>query len=85
MPAYIATTLIISKHSSFEFKNTVIGVASSGGAIGIVLFPPIADFLQDIYGWRAAMLIIGAINANMIACLWRSHVFCYNLSCIESV
>ena len=66
--ANIASTVLIATYFTPDVKTTAIGVSSSGGAIGIVMFPPFAEYLQDMYGWRGVLLIFGAINANIIVC-----------------
>ena len=64
----IASYLIVATHVSAEVKATAIGVFSSGGAFGIMIFPPFAEYLQELYGWRGVLLIFGAISANVIVC-----------------
>ena len=44
------------------------GVALSGYAFGTTLIPMLAGYLQLVYGWRGAMMILGAVAANMIPC-----------------
>ena len=66
--ANIASTVLIAKHFTSDVQITAIGVSSSGGAVGIMIFPPFAEYLQDMYGWRGVLLIFGAINANIIVC-----------------
>ena len=66
--ANIASTVLIAKHFSTDVLTTAIGVFSSGGAVGIMIFPPFAEYLQGMYGWRGVLLIFGAINANIIVC-----------------
>ncbi|XP_033112532.1 monocarboxylate transporter 13-like [Anneissia japonica] len=46
---------------------TANGVAMAGVDLGIVLLPPLADYLSELYGWRGALLILGAISMNVTA------------------
>ncbi|XP_038048199.1 monocarboxylate transporter 11-like [Patiria miniata] len=42
-----------------------IGIVGTGAGVGMMLCPPLAEFLIDIYGWRGAMLLFAALNANI--------------------
>ncbi|XP_022084889.1 monocarboxylate transporter 12-like [Acanthaster planci] len=44
------------------------GIAWSGGSVGIVTLPIVSGFLIDHYGWRGALLVISAIQANILVC-----------------
>ena len=41
------------------------GIAFTGGAIGMILFPPFAEYLNNIFGWKSAMMILGATTFNV--------------------
>lgn len=48
-------------------------IAYAGISLGIVIFAPLAQFFVDTYGWRNAVLLMGAINCHGIVagCLLR--------------
>ena len=46
----------------------ILGYASGGGAVGMMLFPSIFEFLIQLCGWRGAFMLLGAVNANVIVC-----------------
>ena len=48
--------------------NSAFGFISAGAAVGMMVFPPVMQFLIQQYGWRGALLLLGAINANNIVC-----------------
>ncbi|XP_022084982.1 monocarboxylate transporter 9-like [Acanthaster planci] len=64
---YSGTMTIISdcfrKHFALAF-----GIAYSGGSFGIMTLPVVSGFLINHYGWRGALLIISAIQANILVC-----------------
>ena len=50
-----------SKH-----KRMACGLAMSGYGVGSFIFPPILNFLEDVYGWRGALLLLAGIAVHMI-------------------
>ena len=51
------------------FKCIVsIGVALAGTGIGTFAFAPLIEFLNDEYGWRGTMLILGGLLFNICVC-----------------
>ncbi|MDO8634712.1 MAG: MFS transporter [Dehalococcoidia bacterium] len=42
-------------------RGLALGLAGIGGGLGQALWPPLAQFLIDHFGWRQAYLILGAI------------------------
>ncbi|XP_038065113.1 monocarboxylate transporter 12-B-like [Patiria miniata] len=44
------------------------GISMSGVSVGMVSFPVLGGFLIEQYGWRGALVIIGAIQANIVVC-----------------
>ena len=42
-------------------RGTALAVVMSGGAVGAMVLPPIAEALIDRYGWRRACLVLGAM------------------------
>ena len=50
-----------------HFKKVALpsGIVLAGGGLGMMLYPPITEILIDTYGWRGAVLICAAVNANI--------------------
>ena len=66
--AFIAAIIKISNYISADKKTTAIGFACTGGALGVMICPPLAELLIERFGWRGAMTIVGAVNANLVVC-----------------
>ncbi|XP_038045156.1 monocarboxylate transporter 13-like, partial [Patiria miniata] len=49
----------------FAFAN---GVTLAGGTIGMMVLPPLVDYLVFLYGWRNALVLTGALCFNYVAC-----------------
>ncbi|XP_022084981.1 monocarboxylate transporter 12-like [Acanthaster planci] len=64
---FASTMTIISDYFHQHFA-LAWGIAWSGGSVGIVTFPIVSGFLIDNYGWRGALLVISAIQANILVC-----------------
>ncbi|XP_072014259.1 monocarboxylate transporter 12-like [Amphiura filiformis] len=64
----MSTIIAISHYYKDAKLNTAIGFMSTGGAVAMMIFPPTADFLIRVYGWRGALLILGAINFHLLIC-----------------
>ena len=48
--------------------NNAFGFISAVGATGMMVLPPVVQFLIQHYGWRGGMLLLGAFNTNTIVC-----------------
>ncbi|XP_038077317.1 monocarboxylate transporter 12-B-like [Patiria miniata] len=44
------------------------GVTFAGGTVGIIVIPPVVEHLVSIYGWRSALLLMGAFSFNYVLC-----------------
>ncbi|KAG7208740.1 hypothetical protein KM043_014936 [Ampulex compressa] len=44
------------------------GLCISGSAIGTIVLPPLLQYLLDCFGYRGAVLIMGAITLNTLVC-----------------
>jgi len=44
-----------------ERRGLAFSILLGGGALGAIVLPPIAQFLIDIYGWRASFAILGGV------------------------
>ncbi|XP_038077330.1 monocarboxylate transporter 12-like [Patiria miniata] len=47
---------------------TATGIARTGDSIGLFVCAPAAQIFLDVYGWRGATLLIGAISMHFVAC-----------------
>jgi len=43
-------------------RTLAIGVCNSGSSLGAMIAPPMVVFLTNIYGWRGAFLVTGALG-----------------------
>ncbi|XP_041373548.1 monocarboxylate transporter 13-like [Gigantopelta aegis] len=51
-----------------KFRNVATGVAVTGVGVGTLIFPPLIRALVDVYSWRGAMLLLGAVSLNLCVC-----------------
>ena len=64
---YIASAAAIQD----SFPDTAVkylGYSSGGGAFGMMIFPPVFEFFIQLFGWRGAFLLLGAVNAHLVVC-----------------
>ena len=66
--AYISAIVAISNNTKTDRRMTTIGLVSTGGACGVMICPPIAEQMVERYGWRGAIMILGAVNTNLVVC-----------------
>ncbi|XP_041482049.1 monocarboxylate transporter 7-like [Lytechinus variegatus] len=62
---FVSSILTLKGVANDRF-HVMYGIATSGYAFGSLFLPITAEYLQSIYGWRGAMLILGALSGNMI-------------------
>ncbi|XP_070200170.1 monocarboxylate transporter 13-like [Littorina saxatilis] len=48
--------------------NILIGICVCGSGLGIFIHPPLLQLMVDKFGLHGAMLVIGAISLNSVAC-----------------
>ncbi|XP_011666800.2 uncharacterized protein LOC105439474 [Strongylocentrotus purpuratus] len=60
------SSVIVLKEVAEERFDVMYGIATSGFAFGTIFVPIAAEYLQLIYDWRGAMLILGGLSANII-------------------
>ncbi len=48
-----------------ESFATVNGLSLAVGTFGMMLFPPFSEWLIEVYGWRGALCVVGAVNFNL--------------------
>ncbi|XP_022087604.1 monocarboxylate transporter 12-B-like isoform X2 [Acanthaster planci] len=44
------------------------GVSLSGGPLGMMILPPVTEYIVSVYGWRAALCLLGAFSFNYTVC-----------------
>ena len=59
-------SLTILDPNFHKHKRTACSIALSGYGFGSFLVPPILTFLEDVFGWRGAILLLAGINAHMM-------------------
>ena len=64
--AYLVMMLMQELTDNFNF---LFCLASSGCGVGMVLPPLVAEVLRTTYGWRDALLILGALMINIVPCI----------------
>ena len=50
-----------------RYYHVATSIATSGMSLGIMLFAPITQLLNDTYGWRGAMILLAAIQFHSVA------------------
>ncbi|KAK3577995.1 hypothetical protein CHS0354_013659 [Potamilus streckersoni] len=63
IPAITAVSLYFDKK-----RTLAAGIAASGVGVGNFLFPAMIRWLNNLYNWRASILVISALNLNIIVC-----------------
>ncbi|XP_072048861.1 monocarboxylate transporter 13-like [Amphiura filiformis] len=48
--------------------STATSIAISGTCVGVMIFAPITQLFLDLYGWRGALFLLGAISFNLLSC-----------------
>ncbi|XP_041465948.1 monocarboxylate transporter 3-like [Lytechinus variegatus] len=64
----ISATIALSQMTSEHTFNLLFGFGMSGFGLGMVLLPLLAELLGEVYGWRAGILILGCLMANLVPC-----------------
>nr|XP_006817454.1 PREDICTED: monocarboxylate transporter 12-like [Saccoglossus kowalevskii] len=65
--AYGPSIVIVGQY--FNKRHALAnGLVYAGVGIGLIIFPPIYQLLINKYGWRGAILVISAINMNIVVC-----------------
>lgn len=55
--------------SYFEkLRGVANGLCISGSAIGTIVLPPFLQYLLDCFGYRGAVLVMGALTLNTLVC-----------------
>lgn len=61
MPAIVSVTCYFEK-----YRSLATGIAVCGSGLGTFIFAPFTEWLVSKFGWRGAMLIIGALVMNCV-------------------
>jgi MFS family permease len=49
-----------------EKRGLIMGIVSSGIGVGQMIFPPLANRLIDVYGWRVSYAVMGSLSMVVI-------------------
>lgn len=61
LPAIVSVTCYFEK-----YRSLATGIAVCGSGLGTFIFAPFTEWLVSKFGWRGAMLIIGALVMNCV-------------------
>ncbi|XP_020283845.1 uncharacterized protein LOC109854795 isoform X2 [Pseudomyrmex gracilis] len=61
------TVYIVTQYFE-KLRGFANGLCISGSAIGTIVLPPFLQYLLDCFGYRGAVLIMGAITLNTLIC-----------------
>jgi len=64
---YIPSITIVGYYFH-KYQSLAVGFAASGVGVGTFIFPPLIRFLQNTYGWRGSILLIGGVSLNLCVC-----------------
>ncbi|XP_077990991.1 monocarboxylate transporter 12-like [Glandiceps talaboti] len=66
---FIPSIVLVSYY--FKKRHAMAnGLAFSGSAMGVMIFPPLCHFLIEHYGWRGALIFLAGLNSNI--CVFAS-------------
>ncbi|XP_022100068.1 monocarboxylate transporter 12-like [Acanthaster planci] len=63
----ILTRAMAGRHFTTGYAIAT-GIGTSGHAVGLMLLAPLIQLLLDTYGWRSALLLLGAISLHLGVC-----------------
>ncbi|XP_072014757.1 monocarboxylate transporter 12-like [Amphiura filiformis] len=49
-----------------RYYDLANAITHAGLSIGLIILPPLTQFLLDTYGWRGTLLVLGALNLNLV-------------------
>ena len=52
--------MIINEESA-QRRSVIVGIASSGGAVGNIVLPPFTSWCISMYGWRGCYILLGGL------------------------
>ncbi|XP_030837508.1 monocarboxylate transporter 13 isoform X2 [Strongylocentrotus purpuratus] len=62
-----AITVCIAEYFT-KYYSIAQSIASAGSAVGIILLPPLTQYLVSEYGWKGAYLVLAGLLANSLVC-----------------
>ncbi|XP_022082870.1 monocarboxylate transporter 14-like [Acanthaster planci] len=65
--SHMGVLFIISElfHKHYATAN---GIATTGTSVGTIVMPILNSFLIERYGWRGALVVLSAVEANLLVC-----------------
>ena len=63
IPAFEVINIYFDKR-----KSMALTLASLGTGFGPIMFPPLIDYLADVYGWRGAILVSCGVYLHALIC-----------------
>ncbi|KPP64640.1 monocarboxylate transporter 13-like [Scleropages formosus] len=67
--ALVFTPVVASVMQYFSRRRSLaMGLGFTGVGLSSFAFSPLFQLLVDVYAWRGALLILGALSFNMVAC-----------------
>ncbi|XP_022098564.1 monocarboxylate transporter 12-like [Acanthaster planci] len=67
MISNILSRAMMGRHFTTNYA-TVNGVATAGYSVGLIFIGPLTQLLLDTYGWRGALLLLGALSMHLGVC-----------------
>lgn len=67
--ALVFTPTVASVMQYFTMRRSLaIGLGFTGVGLASFAFSPLFQYLVEVYAWRGALLVLGGLSFNMIAC-----------------
>ena len=63
---YVSSLFIVTIYFDRR-RGLATGIAVTGSAVGALAFPPLIEWLDEIFAWRGSMLLAGGICLHIIA------------------
>ncbi|XP_078081725.1 monocarboxylate transporter 7-like isoform X2 [Mustelus asterias] len=65
--SFLPTVTILSQYFD-KYRSLVIAVASTGECFAVFSFAPAFTLLKNYLGWKNCLLVIGALQLNIVVC-----------------
>ena len=62
-----ASTTAMAHHFD-KWLDVSLGIVSSAGSLGMLVYPFLLEYLLMEYGWRGSLLIVAGMNLNVCVC-----------------
>jgi len=63
---YVSSLFVVTMYFDRR-RGLATGLAVTGSGIGALAFPPLMEWIDELYAWRGSMLIAGGICLHLIA------------------